>query len=92
MNTFLLEHDISAMNWPACFPDSRPIENLWSILKQEIHQFYPHLLDSVQIGEDPINAVVGVWGRLGEDLLTNLYDTMPSHSKAVIKVHGWYTK
>jgi transposase len=95
IRAFLIEHGITIMDWPTYSPDLNPIENLWSMLKQQIYRYYPELLDAgdtAEVKEDLINAAIDVWDRLGDDLLAKLSDTMPHRVKAVLKVDGWYTK
>jgi transposase len=31
------------MDWPAKSPDLKPIENLWTLLKDKIYKIYPEL-------------------------------------------------
>ncbi len=34
---FLQQQNFAVMDWPAYSPDMSPIENLWAIVKQEVH-------------------------------------------------------
>ncbi len=38
---WLRSRRVRVLNWPACSPDLSPIENIWRIIKREIHQRWP---------------------------------------------------
>ena len=37
VNDFLLDKDIARLEWPACSPDTNPIEYAWDRLKRAVY-------------------------------------------------------
>ena len=84
---WLQNHNIEVMGkgvWPANSPDLNPIENLWSILEEELksEKVAPKNLVSL---EKALNAA---WSRIKVETLTNLVLSMPDRVKSVIKAKG----
>ncbi len=46
--TWLRSRRVRVPNWPACSPDLSPIENIWRIIKQKIHQRRPRTLQQLE--------------------------------------------
>lgn len=82
------------MPWPPYSPDLSPIENLWALMKQNIHKRYPELqfakLNAASLALLR-RAAMEAWHALDCEVLAKLVDTMP-HVEAVIAAEGWYTK
>jgi transposase len=74
------------LRWPAQSPDLNPIENLWSILDQQLSKRSPNseeeLYETLQEG----------WKAIPVQVLTNLVDSMPRRIEAVLAVRGNPTK
>ena len=84
---WLQRHNITVMGkgvWPANSPDLNPIENLWSILEEELkcEKKTPQDLPSLE------KALQAAWSRIKPETLTNLILSMPDRIKSVIKSRG----
>ena len=90
------EHGFIVMDWPPYSPDLNPIENLWAILKLELHRRYP---DTKYLRGSPesIKSVLKerlhkVWWDIGERVLNQLIESMPECVEEVLEADGWYTR
>ena len=80
------------MKWPARSPDLNPIENLWAIIKQELHRRYP---DTKYLHGSPDTIKTILKKRLHEiwwEVFNRLIESMPERVQAVIDAEGWYTR
>jgi len=39
VKNFLSDNNIAVLKWPGNSPDLNPIENLWAIIKKELHKY-----------------------------------------------------
>jgi transposase len=89
------EHGFRIMRWPANSPDLNPIENLWAILKIELHRRYPdtkYLKGSINTIRTVLKErLQKVWWDINEEVLNQLLESMPHRVHEVIKAGGWYT-
>ena len=74
------------MDWPAQSPDLNPIENLWTILKQKVHNSKPSSLDVLW------ETLNGFWDNIEESTIESLVASMPKRVKAVIAAKGGATR
>lgn len=78
--------EVKVLDWPAQSPDLNPIENLWSILDQ-------NLKDRKSNTEDELFTVLKKgWSELSQNCLQNLVESMPRRIKACIENKGLATK
>ena len=62
---FLLEIEISFIEWPSMSPDLNPIENVWALMKHEVEKQLPSSLAEVKL------AIPKVWDDLDPDNYIN---------------------
>ncbi|KJZ67977.1 hypothetical protein HIM_12634 [Hirsutella minnesotensis 3608] len=89
------ENGVSLVDWPAYSPDLNPIENVWKLLKERIHNNHPELADfpkNNQSKQRLCEAAVEAWEEFEDGVLQNLVESMPRRLEAVRSAKGWYTK
>ena len=87
-NEFFFDMIISVLDWPACSPDSNPLEDLWGILVRAVYKDFRQF-DNL---EDLREAIETARDNLDKDLLKNLVNSIPRRCIQVIKRGGGSTK
>lgn len=88
VKTWIAKNNVKVLPWAGNSPDMNPIENLWDLLKEEIH--------SVPITTKTalIERLIHVWfhSEKIKDHCTNMIKSMPHRVKALLKAKGGQTK
>jgi hypothetical protein len=83
------------MSWPAQSPDLNPIENLWYILKRQIHKTHPDLSTlpggPAKVQEAILKYASEVWKTMSASTISRLIESMPGRMQEVIKRKGYNT-
>jgi len=89
-------HGFTVMEWPANSLDMNLIENLWAILKRELHRRYP---DTKYLSGSPAKVrsilkerLSTIWWDIGEEVLNKLIESMPERVRELREAKGWYTR
>ena len=87
MSWFQQNH-IQVLKWPGNSPDMNPIENLWELLKDEIHEV------PITNKVDLIERLIKVWfhSETIANQCENMISSMPRRIEALIKARGGQTK
>lgn len=80
----LAEAKVRALPWPANSPDLNPIENLWSVMQENLRKRTPPPSNLTELKR----MVQEEWVALPESLLHNLVESMPRRVNAVIEANG----
>ncbi len=73
------------LNWPACSPDLSPIDNIWRIIKQKIHQRRTQTLQQLE------TYIRQEWDQIPTPTLHNLITSIPRRLQTVLKRRGYAT-
>lgn len=79
---------IKTVKWPANSPDLNPIEGVWALLKQRIHDRRPRPTDAKSIRK----ALEEEWARLKPEDYRKIIDSMPNRIEAVIQANGGHIR
>uniref|UniRef100_A0A0A1XH96 Transposable element Tc1 transposase n=1 Tax=Zeugodacus cucurbitae TaxID=28588 RepID=A0A0A1XH96_ZEUCU len=86
VQSWLIWNCTHLMNPPAQSPDMNPIENLWSLLENNIRKH--RISNKKQLK----SAILEEWNKIGTEITKKLVESMPARLKAVLKGNGYHTK
>ncbi len=84
--SWLNDHGVTVLDWPANSPDLNPIENLWGIVKRKMRDTRPNNADDLKA------AIKATWASIPPQQCHKLITSMPRRIEAVIKAKGAPTK
>ncbi len=84
--SWLNDHGVGVLDWPANSPDLNPIENLSGIVKRKMSNTRPNNADELKA------AIKETWASIPPQQCHKLITSMPRRIEAVIKAKGAPTK
>ncbi len=84
--SWLNDHGVGVLDWPANSPDLNPIDNLWGIVKRKMRDTRPNNADELKA------TVKETWASIPPQQCHKLITSMPRRIEAVIKAKGAPTK
>ncbi len=84
--SWLIDHGVGVLDWPANLPDLNPIENQWGIVKRKMRNKRPKNADELKA------TVKETWASIPPQQCHKLITSMPRRIEAVIKAKGAPTK
>jgi len=85
---WLIDQEISVLDWPAQSPDLNPIENVWGQVKRRLARFEEQPKSLAELWD----RAVKVFYEITEDECLSLFETMPHRMAEVIKAKGGWIK
>lgn len=85
---WLENRDIEVLDWPAKSPDINIIENVWGMMARAVYKDGKQYADLRELAE----AVTDAWLAIDEEVIRNLYYSIPRRLVSVIAKKGCMTK
>ncbi|GFV18085.1 transposable element Tcb1 transposase [Trichonephila clavipes] len=85
---FFVNLRIELLPWPARSPDLSPIENMWSVVAQQMTQFTP---PAAATPDQLWQRVKAAWSAVPQEQIQSLSESMPRRVAAVISNNGGYS-
>lgn len=88
VTSWLQEHDVSVLGWPAQLPDLNPIEHAWDMLQRRALRNFPA---NIATEEQLFLHLSRTWDNIPQQDLDNLIQSMKNRCRTVINVMGGFT-
>lgn len=85
---WLQNQRFEVLKWPAQSPDMNPIENLWGFIKKRLANYAEPPVGVNQLWE----RVKEEWNSIPQEIIDNLYSSMPRRMQELQKNKGLWTK
>ena len=87
VKNFLMEKEVTVLDWPGNSPDLNPIENIWGVLKRRLAE------STITTKQELISRIINLWFRdpTIPDIIQKVMDSMPKRMQAVIASNGGHT-
>jgi hypothetical protein len=79
---WLKSNQIATLEWPPCSADINPIENIWSIIDEELTKLPIRTLDDLK------REIMKLWENLAVSVCQNLVESIPHRVSRVLKAGG----
>ncbi|GFV95277.1 transposable element Tcb1 transposase [Trichonephila clavipes] len=76
-------HTVTTLPWPAPSPDLSPIEHIWDPLGRRVE--HPTSLNELEA------RLQQIWNEMSQDIIQNLYASMPNRIASYIRANGGST-
>ncbi|GFW08436.1 transposable element Tcb1 transposase [Trichonephila clavipes] len=83
---FFVNHQIELLPWQACSPDFSPIENMWSMVAQQLTQITPPAAPPDQLWQ----LLEAAWSAIPQEHIQSLFESMLRRVVAMISNNGGY--
>ncbi|GFY06451.1 transposable element Tcb2 transposase [Trichonephila clavipes] len=83
----LFEEGIVRMEWPACFPDMHPVEQVWDALRRRDAGRPP----PPQTLQELERALLEEWDRIPQFVINSFIDSMPQRCSTLLAIRGNHT-
>ncbi len=80
--SWLNDHDVDVLDWPANSPDLNPIVNLWGVVKSKMRDTRPNNADDLKA------TIKATWASITPEQCHRLITSMPRRIDAVIHAKG----
>ena len=87
ITTFLEEHEIQRMEWPAMSPDLNPIENIWGMLGTRVRARNPAPYNVATLTA----ALQEEWNNIPQELIRNTVTSMRRRCQECVNLNGAVT-
>lgn len=88
VNDFLLQNNVTRMDWPAYSPDMAPIEHAWDVLARRVRENHPPPQDLNQLSQ----WLTQEWQAMPQNLFQTLVTSMRRRCVACVAARGGHTR
>ena len=85
---FLANQNLTVLPWPSKSPDLNPTEHSWDDLDRRVHSRQP----APQTLQELMQALEQEWGRIPQDRIPRLIESMPRRVRAVLQANGGHNR
>ena len=79
---FIAENSINTIDWPSNSPDLNPIENMWTIIKNNVEKRMPQNINELT------KFLAEEWDAIPQSMINNLVMSMKTRCELILEKNG----